>query len=338
MTKKSAKLQTKKVIKSMEKTSTSHHDIFFKSFYSNPKFAYEIFQLIFSKAELKAYDWKKLKAEKDSLKDKRADLVFSVPLKNNPQVHFKIFILLEHKSHYDPKLFNQLLYYQTFIHEHTQQSGQPSPVIPVLFYHGKKPWKWKLSFQEAVWAKSLSKIPVASRKNMLNYELKLLNTHDSKIKGVFKDKNFHSRGALYLLGKIWSLKLSRTELKEVLALFGNFSGKRNDLIISVSDYLESVLKESRKLRKLWVEVEKELVEEGIFQKGGYMDIKEHIREKGRMEGIRKGIRKGRMEGRMEGRQEGRQEVILKMLKEKADIAFISKVTGISKEEIKKLKK
>ena len=48
-----------------------------------------------------------------------------------------------------------------------------------------------------------------------------------------------------------------------------------------------------------------------------MDIREHIKEKGRWE--------------------GRQEVVLNMLKEKADISFISKVTGLSEKEIKKLK-
>ena len=315
--------------KPQTKISVSHHDVFFKSFYSNPRFAVELFRLIFSKEELKAYDWKKLKTEKDTLQDKRADLVFSVPLKSKPHVRFRIFILLEHKSHYDPQLFTQLLYYQTFIHQQTVQSGRPSPVIPVLFYHGKKPWKWKVSFQEAVWASSLSEIPVASRKNMINYTLKLLNTHDPKARGVLKDKSFQSRGVLHLLGRIWSLELSRTELKEVLALFGDFSGKRNDLIVSVADYLEAVLKESRKFRRLWEQVEKELVEEGIFQRGGFMDIREHIREKGIQEGIRKGMRKGR--------QEGRQEVVLNMLKEKTEVSFISKVTGLSKDEIKKLK-
>ena len=51
------------------------------------------------------------------------------------------------------------------------------------------------------------------------------------------------------------------------------------------------------------------------------DVREIIKEKGRWEGERK----------------GRQEVVLNMLKEKADISFISKVTGLSEKEIKKLK-
>ena len=52
-------------------------------------------------------------------------------------------------------------------------------------------------------------------------------------------------------------------------------------------------------------------------------------ERGRQEGIERGIYKGR--------SEERQAVILNMLKEKADLSFISKVTGLSEEEIKKLK-
>ncbi len=59
------------------------------------------------------------------------------------------------------------------------------------------------------------------------------------------------------------------------------------------------------------------------------DVREIIKEKGRWEGERQGLKKGR--------QEGRQEVVLNMLKEKADIAFISKVTGLSEKTIRKLK-
>ena len=71
------------------------------------------------------------------------------------------------------------------------------------------------------------------------------------------------------------------------------------------------------------------------------DVREIIKEKGRWEGEREGLRKGRQEGRQEGEREGlrkgRQQVVLNMLKEKADIAFIAKVTGLSEKEIKRLK-
>ena len=53
------------------------------------------------------------------------------------------------------------------------------------------------------------------------------------------------------------------------------------------------------------------------------------------------LKEGRQEGRQEGLQEGRQEnqieIALNMLKEKLKISFISKMTGLSKDKVKKLK-
>ena len=56
------------------------------------------------------------------------------------------------------------------------------------------------------------------------------------------------------------------------------------------------------------------------------DVREIIKEKGRWEGERK------------GRKERKKEIVLNMLKEKTDISFIAKVTGLSEKEIQKLKK
>ena len=52
-----------------------------------------------------------------------------------------------------------------------------------------------------------------------------------------------------------------------------------------------------------------------------MDIKEYFRE----------------EGREEGRQQNMQQVVLNMLKEKTDLAFICKVTGLSEKKVKSFK-
>ena len=311
-------------IMSQYKKQANYHDIFFKNFYSNPDFVFELLQFILSKKELSACDWKHLKAEKDSLKDKRADLIFSVPLKNSPKTQIKIFILLEHKSYQDPLLFRQLLSYQTRLYEESLRSGITSIIIPVVFYHGKTPWKGPKTFQEDIYKGILSKIPAEFRRSMINYEIKLLDTN--KLKGVFNNKSFKSRGALYLLKRIWSLQLSHDQLKDVMIHFKDFSGDRqNRLIVSVTDYLQSFFKMDKKFEKLWQKVEKELVEEGIFKRGGHMDAIKHIEERGHIKGLRKGLRKGR------------QEVILKMLEKKLDIKLISEVTGVSTREIKKLK-
>ena len=58
----------------------------------------------------------------------------------------------------------------------------------------KNSWSWKTSFQEGFWGEFFSKIPVSARKNMLNYRLRLLDTHDLKVEKALKDKSFRSRG------------------------------------------------------------------------------------------------------------------------------------------------
>ena len=50
----------------------------------------------------------------------------------------------------------------------------------------------------------------------------------------------------------------------------------------------------------------------------------------------RGIQQGMEQGRQEGMEQGMQQVILKLLKKNAEISFISEVTGLSPEEIKKL--
>ena len=295
---------------------TSHHDQFFKSFFSKEEFAKELFSLIFSKEELKAYDWKKLKTEKDSFPDNtRADLIFSVPLKNKRKTKIRIFILLEHKSTYDIKLFQQLFRYQSLLIEKAlNEQDKPLPIIPVVFYHGRKPWKWKLSFQEAFGDKDFFDIPVLSRKSMLNFKIRLLDVHDKKLEKIFKDQSFKSRGVLYLLKEVWSSKADLIFLRHVLSLSKSILEKRENFILSIMEYLVTGYKIKP---EVWKEAETEVIKQGLLKKGGYMDIKEYIKEM--------------------GRQEGRQEVVLNMLKKKMDVSLIAEITNLSEKEINKLK-
>ena len=316
----------------MMKKQTNHHDRLFKQAYSDPKIAKELFRLVFSEKEWLAFNWDSLRAEKDTFQDKRADLVFSISLKNEPGKIFKICLLLEHKSQYSQEIFYQILSYQTFIIGKTwREEKEAWPIIPVVFHHGKAAWRGRKSFQEEFWSDSFAKIPVSVQKDMLNYEVRLLDTHDSKIQNVLKDKNFKSRGFLNALKEIWSLKAEEDVLNEAVSLFDNWTGDKGDLLLSLGDYFWASI--PGMTEELWKKVESEAVKKGIFSKGGYMNIREHIKEEGRQEGRQEGIQKGQQEGI----QKGQKQVILNMLKEKADIAFISKVTGLSEKEIQKLK-
>ena len=316
-----------------KKKPTFSHDSFFKDFYSDPKLAQELVKLIFSKKETESYNLKKLKIEKDTFEGKRADLILSVLFKTSPKIRLRVFILLEHKSSYDKNLFDQLLDYQILMRKHSiQQVGYPQPIIPVLFYHGKEPLKWKKSLQEEDFKSFFSKIPVESRKDMLNYGLRIIDTKDPKVRKAYKDKRFKGHGVIKLLSEIWSLKKSNPlKVKEVFYDFEDIrKGLKDKKKVEINLRIVQYLLDNGALDlKTWGKVEVLLIKEGILNKGGVMDIREHIKEQGRWEGERKGLR--------EGRQKERQQVILNMLKEKADIAFIAKVTGLSEKAIRKLK-
>ena len=309
------------------------HDSFFKLFYSDTKLAKELLKLIFSKKELEAYNLNKLKIEKDTFEgNKTADLVFSLPLKAYPKSRVKIFILLEHKSHYDKDMFSQLLDYQVLGRKHSiQQMGYPQPIISVLFYHGEQPLKWKKSLQEEDFGPFFSKIPAESRKDMLNYGLRIIDTKDPKIRQALKGGKFKGYSVIKLLSEIWSLKKKKPTVLQINDTFAEceevWKGLKGEARRTVELRILEYLKDNTELdSKTWEKAEEQLIETGVLKQGGLMqDVREIIKEK------------GRWEGRKEGRQEGRQEVVLNMLKEKADISFISKVTGLSEKAIKQLK-
>ena len=317
-----------KIFKTLKKKIHSTHDSFFKYFYSDPKLAQELLHLIFSKEEQKAYLLDKVKIEKDTFEGKSMDLVLSVPFRDFPNKRLELFILLEHKSHYDKNLFEQVLGYLFLIRRALiQQKGSPRPVLAVLFYHGKAPLKWKSSLQEEGFQGFFEKIPLETRRNMLNYGLRIINTQDPKIQKACEDKDFKGRGVIKLLSEVWDTKKpSPSKLEEFLFdfkdLLEDLEGERKDeTILQIYHYLRN---NTGLEEKAWKMAEAWLIEQGFLTEGGVMDIREQIREN------------ARWEGRQEGLQEGRQQVILNMLKEKVDISVISKVTGLSEKEIKKL--
>ena len=172
---------------------------------------------------------------------------------------------------------------------------------------------------------------IESRKNILNYEPKIINTQDPKIRQAVKGRKFKGYSVIKLLSEIWSLKKKKPTVLKITDAFAEFEEilkdlkgqKRRTVELRILEYL----RDNTELdSKTWEKAEKLLIEAGILKQGGLMqDVREIIKEKGRWEGER------------EGRREGRKEVVLNMLKEKADISFIAKVTGLSEKEIQKLK-
>ena len=159
---------------------------------------------------------------------------------------------------------------------------------------------------------------------MLDCGIRVLDIRDPKVKRAIRDKNFKSRGFLNMLKEVWSLKPDAEKLKKILILFKNWPGDKGDLTLAVGNYLQATV--SGMNEKFLKELDQFAVEKGVFPKGGYMTAREYIKEEGRQEGMQQGV------------QQGMQKVALSLLQKKADLAFISEVTGLPKAEIVKLTK
>ena len=316
------------------------HDFFFREVFSHIKYALDIFRLILTKEEFKLFDWSTLTCELTSFfdeegREKHTDLPFSVYLKNSKK-RVKLLFLLEHKSWQDPKAMRQMLSYQTGMYERAND-----PVIPVFVYHGKaKEWRGPVDFHGFLnWTPELKR---KFGKNVLNFTPRWLNIQALDMEK--EAKGLTSRPILYTLKHIW--KLDEVKVRELFILGQGLSSKdREDLIGRAVDYMRRydrsfnwrVLrsieaktikrKEGRVMTPLLQISLNEAMEKGV-KKGWH---------KGHQEGMQQGRQQGMQQGRQQGMQQGRQQVVLNMLKKQAEMAFISEVTGLSEEEIKKLK-
>ena len=170
---------------------------------------------------------------------------------------------------------------------------------------------------------------------------------------------------LRLLDEVWEMKEPQAEkvqslIKEDFAKILKTKTKKqaSEILIALIEYLRD--NTGLKLKE-WEKAEENLIKEGILKKGGSMTVREVIKAKGVFEGMKKGLRKGRKEGLEKGIQEGiqkgrkeglekgiqeglqkgiqkgRKEVVLNMIKNKIKTSVISKMTGVSEKDIKKLK-
>ena len=341
MTRKKNIISQKKQSKTFT-TSPAYHDLLFKMCLENIECAKELFSLALPKKILDLFNWEKLQEEKDSFPNKRADLVFSVPYKDfkSPSKELKnesrVFFLIEHKSKYDPKTFFQIFTYKNKLMEKSyKQKKKARSVISILFYHGKTPWNPKRTFQSEMFEDSMEKLPSKLREN---HGVFILDIHDPKVKAAIQNPKWKIRGFLKLFLDGRNLESNEALLYECVSLFKSWEGDREELALVVWSYIRSV--NPRICEELLKKVERRAIKNGIFPEGGSMNVRDLIRQEGWQEGIQEGLEKGQKKGIQEGRQEGIQriqQIVSNMFQNNLDVSLISKVTGLSKKEIKKLK-
>ena len=289
----------------------SSHDLFIKGILSNQTEAIDFFDGSLPESITKLLQLENLELTKETFIGKnhdesRTDLLYKVPLKTGSSVY--IYLLFEHKSYYDPKIFTQLLEYLSKIYN-WQFINQENLtiVIPFVFYHGERGWDLGETFLDNF---PLNSIPEEFLKFIPNFAIQLL---ELKSKGkAFQTRNL----ALHLYMRMIQIireipeefKIHLKEIYTSLREEKNFT-KRIEILRNLLEYLSRARNDAENYSV------NEIIQ-GIEEE--YMNFLEKIRE----------------EGKLEGELNGKLETARKMKAKGFSVSEIQDITGLSEIELK----
>jgi predicted transposase/invertase (TIGR01784 family) len=289
----------------------SSHDLFIKGILSNQTEAIDFFDGSLPESITKLLQLENLELTKETFIGKnhdesRTDLLYKVPLKTGSSVY--IYLLFEHKSYYDPKIFTQLLEYLSKIYN-WQFINQENLtiVIPFVFYHGERGWDLGETFLDNF---QLNSIPEEFLKFIPNFAIQLL---ELKSKGkAFQTRNLALRLYMRMIQIIREIpeefKIHLKEIYTSLREEKNFT-KRIEILRNLLEYLSRARNDAENYSV------NEIIQ-GIEVE--YMNFLEKIRE----------------EGELKGKLENKLETARKMIEFGDTLEKIKIITGLSEDELK----
>ena len=259
----------------------------------------------------------------ETLKGKRVFLDLRVKLSTGEDIN------VEMQSYYEEKFLSRILYYWARLHSQSLKKGENYNKITPTY---------SLVFTEEPFLNKRIKNFMSSFSIRRDKEPYVLFNEDLRIVIVELSKFKKSRVDLFDFKEFWcyflkeSGKLTRED-RESLSRH-----KKMEEAMEHFDKLsnEERIRRNRELDEHMSEVIYQLNKQGIEEK-----LQKRMKqgmEKGMKQGMKQGMEKGMKQGLQQGRQAGRKELIFNMLKKNLEIKLISEVTGLSENEILKLKK
>ncbi len=297
------------------------HDKFFKETIGDPDVAQDFLTNYLPKEILQIIDLERLSLEKDSFIDQELEEAYS-DLLYKTRINGKegyLYFLFEHKSYQVPGLALQLLKYMVKIWEQKAKennTGGLPVIIPLLIYQGEKQWEGKPSFSSLF--DELEFMPDKINRHIPDYEYVIYDFSPGsgqEIKG-----NMILRIYLEMIRAV-SLKDPHYFLQAFISsLLILQSTKGIDRAFQFMDTLVRYLLSARSDID-YQEVKREVQAKSLEGSEILMTIAERLFN----EGMEKGM------------EETANKIAREMLAEGEDIEKIIRYTGLSKEEIEKLK-
>ena len=198
------------------------------------------------------------------------------------------------------------------------------PILPIVYYTGTDTWSAEVNFSNSVYLSN------EFSKYIPNFSYELVPLNKYTIEDLMKYEDILS--FIMILDKI----KKPAQIKEILEkITEEYINKVNE---NIPDNLLQLIKNIVFLFLKKIDASKKEREEieGLINERRFSNMFETLeyniqkeREQYREE--------GRLEGRLEGHLEGKTEIVKNMLDDNLPIATIIKYTGLSKEEIEKLR-
>ena len=332
--------KVKPYIEEFEKNKTEldkKHDKIFKNILSNKKEAVRFinrkFKIKLNEEEIELYNKEFIKRGGKILE---ADIIYKVKNK-------KIFILIEHQTKNDKFMAFKILNYEVEIMRTcrgSRKEEKEAVVLAAVIHTGGDKWKAKKrirQMQDDIYKRGEEML--GGMQTIGNYELEDINEYK-------KEELLEKEGLLYKAMYLEKVKGTKEFIESIKKVYEKIGKEEYEI-------MNEVVRIALSGNMVTEEIE-DLVKE-LNKKGGanMLALKERIdaefrgyRERGlrvgRKIGRQEGERIGRQEGERIGRQEGIREEKLEIAKNLLNMGYskeeIIKATGITKEEIEKIKK
>ncbi|MGH9832013.1 MAG: Rpn family recombination-promoting nuclease/putative transposase [Blastocatellia bacterium] len=290
------------------------HDAFFKQLFARPGVAPEFLENYLPAHLTATLDLDSIELVEGSFIDEElqehlSDMIFRVRLKRGGQAF--IYILFEHKSEADRWAPWQALRYIMRMWEKEKAAGVEkfTPVLPIVFYHGRARWKFGAEFSELIEFAGFDEL----REYAPGYRVHLVDLSQYADEQVVGSRLL--RFGLMLLKYIFRRRELNARVDEIFEIYRPlFSGSPWDFLFVAVKYLMSVSPPPLPRERLREAVVKVFAEqEGVIMQTLAEEILEEFKQKFEPQIQQLAMQKLEQELRQEVRQEEAVTLALRML-------------------------
>jgi len=309
------------------------YDKLFRKTFCNSKNAGDFLKRALPQEIKKRLDFSTIEIEptdyvSDEFQEGYSDIVVKAKIKgkggDGKNIATDIYFILEHKTETRVKVFIQILKYMCFVWEQDQNAGKAlRPIIPIIFYHAAEKWNVPETFVGQF------EVDDEIKQFMLDFRYVMFNTNDWDF---MDESNNELKENAFLFTAMAVMKAAfKNSLQTINEIFRfwhekDFVKDRESVLLFLKYISQTHEMPNNQL--------KEMLENSKIDGGDLMEtLAERLQKDARLEGERIGERKGERRGE----RRGIRKTALEFLKNGVDINIVIKATGLTREEVEKMK-